>query len=194
MCEHELVAKYQALSQGTKVLESCLHHNLSEHINSEIGMGTITDIESAKRWLRDSFLYQRLRKNPNHYAIEDQQSANWQDRMDEIVLASIRKLQDHELVKQSGSNTKKALATTEYGDIMSKVHRLFLRPLLNLLLIGCQQLYIRQATVSSFTLLSPRALGFSDQVTPDDRISICSEEYHTSRTGTLTPNSLSCAD
>lgn len=155
MCEQELVAKYQALSQGTKVLESCLHHNLSEHINSEIGMGTITDIESAKRWLRDSFLYQRLRKNPNHYAIEDQQSANWQDRMDEIVLASIKKLQDHELVKQSGGNIKKALATTEYGDIMSKVHRLLSRPLLDLTLMGYQQLYIRQATVSSFTLLSP---------------------------------------
>jgi ATP-dependent DNA helicase HFM1/MER3 len=155
MCEHELVAKYQALSQGTKVLESCLHHNLSEHINSEIGMGTITDIESAKRWLRDSFLYQRLRKNPNHYAFGDQRSGNWQDCMDEIVLASIKKLQDHELVKQSGGIFERALATTEYGDIMSKVHWVLSRPLSDLTLFGYQQLYIRQATVSCFTLLSP---------------------------------------
>jgi ATP-dependent DNA helicase HFM1/MER3 len=117
MCEHELVAKYQALSRGTKVLESCLHHNLSEHINSEIGMGTITDIESAKRWLRHSFLYQRLRRNPNHYAFGDQQSENWQDCMDEIVRETIKKLQDHEFVKQSGGIIKRALATTEYGDI-----------------------------------------------------------------------------
>ena len=125
MCEQELVAKYQALSQGSKVLESCLHHNLSEHVNSEIGMGTITDIESAKRWLRDSFLYQRLRKNPDYYAIgNDQRSANWQDRMDDIVLANISKLQDHDLVKECDDSAKKTLATTEYGEIMSKVHGL----------------------------------------------------------------------
>ncbi|RXW22344.1 hypothetical protein EST38_g3524 [Candolleomyces aberdarensis] len=150
MCEQELVAKYQALSQGSKVLESCLHRNLSEHVNSEIGMGTITDIESAKRWLRDSFLYQRLRKNPNYYAIgDDQRSADWQDRMDDIVLANIRKLQDHDLVKECGDGTKETLATTEYGEIMSKF-------------------YIRQATVSSFTILSPAFRGYSDQAATDD--------------------------
>ena len=38
MCESELKQKYEALAQGNTLLESSLHLNLSEHINSEIGL------------------------------------------------------------------------------------------------------------------------------------------------------------
>jgi ATP-dependent DNA helicase HFM1/MER3 len=123
MCENNLVPKYQALTHGTRVLESCLHRNLSEHINSEIGMGTITDLESAKSWLRGSFFYQRVRKNPSHYAIEeDGQSLSWQGRMDNLVLASIQNLRENHLVEEKQDNLTSQLVSTEYGEIMSKVH------------------------------------------------------------------------
>lgn len=70
MCEPELERKYKMLVSGTMILESCLHLNLTEHINSEIGLGTITDVDSAKEWLRNSFFYQRLQKNPKHYSLD----------------------------------------------------------------------------------------------------------------------------
>ncbi|TEB26532.1 P-loop containing nucleoside triphosphate hydrolase protein, partial [Coprinellus micaceus] len=123
MCENNLVPKYQALTHGKRVLESCLHRNLSEHINSEIGMGTITDLESAKSWLRGSFFYQRVRKNPSHYAIEeDGQSLSWQGRMDNLVLASIQNLRENHLVEEKQDNLTSQLVSTEYGEIMSKFY------------------------------------------------------------------------
>jgi len=121
MCQQELVPKYQALTQGTRVLESCLHHNLSEHINSEIGLGTITDIESSKNWLRGSFLYQRVRKNPRYYALNSEgDSGSWQERMDEIVTSSIHTLKENQFVEEVGEGESQ-LVLTDYGEIMSKV-------------------------------------------------------------------------
>ena len=120
MCEAPLEAKYKALVQGQTVLESCLHKNLSEHINSEIGLRTIQDLASAKDWLRNSFLFQRIQKNPRHYAIGKQQNQTWQEKIDDMVTESVKKLQEHEMVVKpvKGDTT---LNSTPYGDIMSKV-------------------------------------------------------------------------
>ncbi|EAU88744.2 ATP-dependent DNA helicase MER3 [Coprinopsis cinerea okayama7 len=123
MCESELAPKYEALTQGTTVLESSLHRNLAEHINSEIGLGTITSIESAKAWLRESFLFQRLQKNPSWYSIDNENGdATWQERLDNVVLKSIEQLQANKLVQFKSGSSLKTLASTEYGEIMSKFY------------------------------------------------------------------------
>ncbi|PCH39192.1 nucleoside triphosphate hydrolase protein, partial [Wolfiporia cocos MD-104 SS10] len=119
LCETELEAKYNALVQGRTVLESCLHLSLSEHINSEVVLGTITDLDSAKAWLQNSFMFRRIQKNPNYYAIEKDNNQTWQDRINEMVTQSIRELQETELVSFS-DDTVGTLSSTEYGDIMSK--------------------------------------------------------------------------
>lgn len=120
LCEAALEAKYKALAQGQTTLESCLHKNLSEHINSEIGLGTITDIESAKEWLHNSFLFQRIQRNPRHYAIGKQQNQTWQEKIDDMVTESVKKLQEHEMVAKPEKDGS-TLGSTPYGDIMSKV-------------------------------------------------------------------------
>jgi ATP-dependent DNA helicase HFM1/MER3 len=121
-CEAELENKYRALAQGKTILESCLHTNLSEHLNSEVGLGTITNITSAKEWLRNSFLFQRIQKNPRHYALGKGDNQTWEERVDDLVLQSIAKLRKTELVAYAGEGDDSGeLSSTEYGDIMSKV-------------------------------------------------------------------------
>jgi ATP-dependent DNA helicase HFM1/MER3 len=128
LCETELEYKYKALVQGKTILESCLHLNLSEHLNSEIGLGTITDMLSAKEWLKNSFLYRRIQKNPKHYDLglakvggEAMIGESWEDNMEKLVTDSVAKLKRTELVTDEGLGSGK-LQSTEYGDIMSKVH------------------------------------------------------------------------
>jgi hypothetical protein len=122
MCESALAPKYDALTHGTSVLESSLHHNLAEHINSEIGLGTITSVDSAKSWLRESFLFQRLQRNPQRYAMDEVDvQATWEDRMDSVVLKSVEELKANQLVKVKSGSNKKDLISTEFGEIMSKV-------------------------------------------------------------------------
>lgn len=118
MCEQELEAKYKALAQGQTVLESSLHLHLPEHLNSEIALGTITDMDSANQWLHNSFLFRRLQKNPGHYDINREGARSWEERMDDLVADSVKTLKEAEMVKSDEGN---ALSSTEYGDIMSKV-------------------------------------------------------------------------
>jgi ATP-dependent DNA helicase HFM1/MER3 len=108
------------LIQGKTTIESCLHRNLSEHLNSEIGLGTITNIESAKTWLRNSFLFQRIQKNPKHYALGKDDHQTWEQKIDDLVTENIANLQKTELVVYTDDNNM-GLKSTEYGDIMSKV-------------------------------------------------------------------------
>jgi ATP-dependent DNA helicase HFM1/MER3 len=123
LCESELENKYRDLVQGTTPLESSLHTNLTEHLNSEIGLGTITDVKTAQEWLLRSFLYRRIQKNPQHYNIGKDDRQSWQDRMDSIVMDSIEQLRETELVTYSPRDGE--LSSTEFGDIMSKVKCFF---------------------------------------------------------------------
>ena len=118
MCERELEAKYKAMAQGNTILESCLHLNLAEHLNSEIGLGTITNLRAAEQWLHDSFLYQRIQRNPAHYSIGKEGNQTWEQRMNHMVAESIDTLKKDQLVAQEDDD---ALSSTEYGEIMSKV-------------------------------------------------------------------------
>ncbi|KAF8499942.1 P-loop containing nucleoside triphosphate hydrolase protein, partial [Gautieria morchelliformis] len=120
LCDTEQERKYKALVSGTTLLESSLHVNLPEHLNSEIGLGTITDLNTAQEWLRNSFLFQRIQKNPGHYALDKTSDQTWQARLDALVESSICDLQKNDLV--TGNEGGDHFTSTEYGDIMSKFY------------------------------------------------------------------------
>lgn len=44
-----------------------LHNHLVEHLNAEIVLQTISDVNMALDWIRSTFLYIRALKNPTHY-------------------------------------------------------------------------------------------------------------------------------
>ncbi|KAF9454628.1 P-loop containing nucleoside triphosphate hydrolase protein, partial [Macrolepiota fuliginosa MF-IS2] len=129
MCEPQLAGKYQTLTQGKTVLESSLHHNMLEHLNSEIALGSITSVDSAKDWLRGSFLYQRLQHNPRHYALQQEADNSWHEKLNNIILRNVSQLESTNLIRQNQDASGERLESTEYGDIMSK-------------------LYVRQATMA----------------------------------------------
>jgi ATP-dependent DNA helicase HFM1/MER3 len=117
MCESELESKYRTLGHGQTILESSLHTNLAEHINSEVGLGTINNIATAKEWIRHSFMFRRLAQNPQRYLSKEQ---NWQDGLDSMVTKCIDDLENAELLAYVEGRPGE-LRSTEFGDIMSKV-------------------------------------------------------------------------
>lgn len=44
-----------------------LHRHLVEHLNAEIALQTISNVNMALDWIRSTFLYIRALKNPTHY-------------------------------------------------------------------------------------------------------------------------------
>jgi ATP-dependent DNA helicase HFM1/MER3 len=73
-CQHSAV---QSLTPPTttcccccpppQVVESCLLTNLPEHLNAEIVLGSIQDVAQAVAWIKSTFLFTRVRANPQHY-------------------------------------------------------------------------------------------------------------------------------
>ncbi|XP_053293383.1 probable ATP-dependent DNA helicase HFM1 [Pleuronectes platessa] len=59
--------KYMKLMSGMEIIESSLHGHLVEHLNAEIVLQTISDVNMALDWIRSTFLYIRALKNPTHY-------------------------------------------------------------------------------------------------------------------------------
>lgn len=109
--------RYDRMASGTEVLESTLHLNLIEHLNSEIGLRTITDMQSAKKWLAGTFLSVRMRKNPSHYRLaEGTSTAKDTDSMlEEICERDIRLLQEYEIITKD-----RVFKQTAYGGSMSR--------------------------------------------------------------------------
>ncbi|KAL2813052.1 Sec63 Brl domain-containing protein [Aspergillus cavernicola] len=113
----ERVSHYEKLVSGSESLESCLHLNLIDHLNAEIGLGNVTSIESATSWLAGTFLFVRLRRNPTHYKLKE--GANRDDEDDmlrQICEKDITLLQECELV------TSASLKATPFGDAMARYY------------------------------------------------------------------------
>lgn len=128
MCESELEHKYTNLVAGKSILESSLHLNLAEHINAEVGLGTITSAESAKAWIHSSFLYQRILKNPKHYHITQSSSTeegvekkhDVDEIVDGMVVRTVENLIKAELLL-GGEGDEDELVHSQYGEVMAKV-------------------------------------------------------------------------
>ncbi len=134
MCESGLESKYRALGHGQTTLESSLHTNLAEHLNSEIGLGTIKNMETAKEWIRHSFMFRRFAQNPHRYISQEQPP---EGGLDNMISKCIDDLRDAELLTFAQGRSGE-LRSTEFGEIMSKVR---------ILKLGCLILAHRRTIV-----------------------------------------------
>ncbi|KAL6712203.1 ATP-dependent DNA helicase MER3 [Coniothyrium glycines] len=118
MTRQTKVRKYEMMVTGQETLESTLHLNLVDHMNAEIGLGTIRDLPSASKWLKGTFLYVRIQQNPDYYKLEGSRNAQAVDeQLDDICYRDIALLRDTGLV--SGDEL---LRCTEFGLAMSRYY------------------------------------------------------------------------
>ncbi|KAJ6090230.1 hypothetical protein N7486_009045 [Penicillium sp. IBT 16267x] len=113
----ERVPHYEKLVSGTESIESCLHLNLIDHLNAEIGLGNVTDVETATKWLAGTFLFVRLRRNPTHYKLKEGATQEDEDELlRQICEKDIHLLQECDLVETE------SLRSTQYGDAMARYY------------------------------------------------------------------------
>ncbi|KAI1211201.1 P-loop containing nucleoside triphosphate hydrolase protein [Annulohypoxylon truncatum] len=110
------VIRYKKMISGDETLESTLHRNLVEHLNSEISLGTIQDVQTAKKWIVGTFLSVRVCQYPSLYGIKDVSNAEDAEmRMKEWCERDVRLLQQFGLVTEQSP-----FKCTEYGHAMSR--------------------------------------------------------------------------
>ena len=109
--------RYEKMVSGAEVLESTLHLNLIEHLNSEIALGTISSFQTAKEWLASTFLSIRLRRNPGHYQLMPANTHDTDDGLAQLCKRNILMLQDAGLTSQKADQG--GFKSNGYGRAMS---------------------------------------------------------------------------
>ncbi|CAH1232813.1 SNRNP200 [Branchiostoma lanceolatum] len=119
MTRNQTKAKYEALVNGTQIIESSLHKNLIEHLNAEIVLHTINDVTVALEWIRSTFLYIRVQKNPRHYNIPAGLSKeDMESRLQDMCIKDLNLLSRIDLVKMDEEGFD--LKPTEVGRLMAR--------------------------------------------------------------------------
>ncbi len=98
ICDGVDAEKYRQLLADGKPIESRLAEELDAHLNAEIALGVVDDIEDVMSWLETTFYYTRAGSAPDQY----DDSASLRDR----VSGTLKRLVDGGFVDQSGLEIK----------------------------------------------------------------------------------------
>src|SRR6056297_1818314 len=77
--------RYRPLLRDGKEIESRLAEDLDAHLNAEIAMGTIRDLEDVIDWLETTFYAVRARSAPEEYESEGQLRERVSDTLESLV-------------------------------------------------------------------------------------------------------------
>ncbi|KAF2220729.1 hypothetical protein BDZ85DRAFT_267054 [Elsinoe ampelina] len=118
MTKTDRAAVYDRMVNCQEILESRLHVNLIEHLNAEIGLGTIQDFPSAISWLSSTFLYVRLKVNPDHYQLRDCVHTTYQESLDDICRTALDLLETNDLIDVD----KDSVQQNDFGAAMARYY------------------------------------------------------------------------
>ncbi|KAM9108975.1 putative ATP-dependent DNA helicase HFM1 isoform 2-T2 [Megaptera novaeangliae] len=109
--------KYIQMLACSDTVESSLHRHLIEHLNAEIVLHTITDVNIALEWIRSTLLYIRALKNPSHYGFASGLSKDGiESKLQELCLKNLNDLSSLDLIKMDEDVNFKP---TEAGRLMA---------------------------------------------------------------------------
>jgi replicative superfamily II helicase len=70
VCDADDADKYRRLLREGKEIESMLEGDLRTHLNAEVAMGTVSDLEEVMSWVETTFYYVRAQSKPDEYDFE----------------------------------------------------------------------------------------------------------------------------
>ncbi|XP_033993207.1 probable ATP-dependent DNA helicase HFM1 [Trematomus bernacchii] len=110
--------KYINRLNGAEIIESSLHTHLVEHLNAEIVLQTISDVNMALDWIRSTLLYIRALKNPTHYGFSaDLDRYGIEAKLQELCLKNLNSLSSIDLIHMDEDINIKP---TESGRLMAR--------------------------------------------------------------------------
>ncbi|XP_022134426.1 DExH-box ATP-dependent RNA helicase DExH17 [Momordica charantia] len=99
MTRRDTVHLYENLLNGCEIVESQLLSCVTEHLTAEIVQMTIPDIIKAIEWIKCSYLYVRMKKNPEKYAIRNGIfNHNTEKHMEDICIEKVNELSRHQMI------------------------------------------------------------------------------------------------
>ncbi|KAF8088400.1 hypothetical protein N665_0543s0010 [Sinapis alba] len=124
MTRRETVHLYENLLNGCEVVESQLLPCLIEHLTAEIVQLTVSDVTRAIEWMKCSYLYVRMKKNPENYAIKKGIPKDRVEKhLQELCLQKINELSSYQMIWTDTDGF--VLKPEEPGRLMTKYYLKF---------------------------------------------------------------------
>ncbi|XVF14070.1 hypothetical protein REPUB_Repub09cG0025100 [Reevesia pubescens] len=124
MTRRETVHLYENLLNGCEMVESQLLSCVIEHLTAEIVQLTISDITKAIEWMKCSYLYVRMKKNPENYAVKKGIPRDRIEKhMQEICVQNVNELSFHQMIQTDEDGF--VLKPQEPGRLMTKYYLKF---------------------------------------------------------------------
>ncbi|XP_073150697.1 DExH-box ATP-dependent RNA helicase DExH17 isoform X2 [Henckelia pumila] len=124
MTRKETVHLYENLLNGCEMVESRLLPCITEHLTAEIVQATVSDITMAIEWMKCSFLYVRMKKNPENYSIQKGLSGDRIEKhLQEICVQKVNELSRYQMVWTDEDGF--LLRPLEPGRLMTKYYLKF---------------------------------------------------------------------
>eukprot|EP00941_MAST-03F_sp_MAST-3F-sp1_P005082 g5082.t1 len=117
---------FEDLAHGQKPVESSMDiARMTEFLNAEISLGSISSIEEAIEWVQSTFFYVRAQKNPEYYGISyDNESDSVNASINERTLRCIKNLVEAGMIAYRGGDDT-ALISLDGGRLMSRYYLAF---------------------------------------------------------------------
>ncbi|KAJ8923069.1 hypothetical protein NQ315_001621 [Exocentrus adspersus] len=155
--------KFEKMVGCGQPIESNLHRHLTEHLNAEIVLRTITGLDVAMQWLSSTFLYVRAKKNPYHYGIRGGFTQNQIDKkLLEICQIDLNKLVKTGMITMDQNIV---ITPTVTGKIMAKYYVDFETMKLFTQISGTEILIQILALISKCREFAPMRLRVNDKKT-----------------------------
>ena len=120
MTNKENEQRFRNISIGNEAVESHLLEHFPEHLNAEISMGSISDVEQSMKWLENSFLYVRIFSNPHHYNLPKIVTKQMIiDRTKSICMRNLQELSGASMINFRSDNR---IESCEAGRLMAKFY------------------------------------------------------------------------
>ncbi|KAJ3020927.1 UNVERIFIED_CONTAM: activating signal cointegrator 1 complex subunit [Siphonaria sp. JEL0065] len=98
---HDKLSHYVSAMTMQHPIESRFASHLTDNLNAEISLGTVTTVDEAIKWLSYSYLFVRMRKNPFHYGLDWkdlEDDPNLGNRCGELVTLAARNLHKAQMI------------------------------------------------------------------------------------------------
>ncbi len=105
VCDRSDQNKYRRLLREGKEIESRLAAELDAHLNAEIALGTIDDVDDVMDWLATTFYYARSQSAPDKYDA----GSDLRNRVSDTLSALV----------DEGSSSKRASTLSQHGSASS---------------------------------------------------------------------------
>ena len=109
---------YERMSTGLEVVESKLLKHLVETLNTEISQKVVNNVEEAIDWLKGTFFFLRVRKNPERYGLFGKSEQERESYLMKQCMESLQNLHMSKVIELS--NNGRSIGATKASFVMSQ--------------------------------------------------------------------------